>query len=1090
MFPSQDCMRKKLRHNSREYVRRIFGSLCFLSWCLEVTNEKVLAPVADAMHGLQHPTLGCRQHPSPYQQSRMTRRGGLTNVACVLALVLGHQGGAEGAGDLGERTRQIIRGNVYWGFGEPAYYLPKEETEIWPCLHDLIFFSRQLLDMWEVVWQTCEADGNKDPDGCRSLLLHAITEMFHLSNKLVPVAAGHLFLKVATPSMEEQLAAVASRVPSVYVWQEIVEHHYSSAVLSINGTVGAARRLLMDRMPLRMVVAVLARLLTNLSRRLERFQWHLTYYLLTALHRDGKLGANLPPLVFHDYCCTSAEVVAKIVVAHGLHEPLVPRDPHANVVDVATTPLNAQNGSKPWGSVIVEVGVETGATSKELLKLMPQHVRLVGVDPFDYRSVSADELTAGEQRQRTQKEFLSRYDESWLQNLAVGVERIYAEAQPTGRAQFIREASPGASNHSLFSDGADMVFIDGDHAYSAVAKDIAAWLHVLRSSRGNHIEHPWRRRVLAGHDFTLMHVGVVRAVLDLAQKLELLGPVVSTVDRAGQALSGEALISPVHVACNAIWWMPLSHFDDELRPSVQEEKAGRFSRDDLTGEELRTAKTLPTATVQKPSLEAPCNSSSVVVAAQRIQNHEHAKRSPQSRFSEPVEIPKFDFDVEQLFRDKVGFGFGEEEYNSHPEIAFIVPRFHASILLTMEVFGQRQAISEACGEASAKPSQNCKHYLRYFRRWLTDITFSMMRMLSSWLPTSGLVATEELFAHHATEVTDVFDLNKIVTHHWVAIASLVNITSKLLKRCGLGDASTPRRALASVTELVHGVGRRTEIFRWHITYYLFFSVQRDRRQTDAAPTPVFHEFCCSTAEVISHVANQHGLLHDQRESPLPDSRGHTEGDEEWDATLVQIGVETGELSQAVLALLPERVRFLGVRPSLSAASSDAPLMLERDRLKRQMDSVERVYARVRPSGRAQLLHEVPYDAQNLSSWASAEGVDFVFVAADSVQTTTDLACVDAWLRLFLESCSHEAFVGEKRRPRVLAGLNFSFWQVIGTARGLDSGISSSEEVYEDLAAAQRGFAGVPAPPSLEAQVLGGHVTTVHIAAGGVWWISF
>lgn len=60
----------------------------------------------------------------------------------------------------------------------------------------------------------------------------------------------------------------------------------------------------------------------------------------------------------------------------------------------------------------------------------------------------------------------------------------------------------------LFDDGSlDLVFIDAGHEYEAVSVDIAAWLPKVRTGG-----------ILAGHDYSEPHPGVIQAVDELAQR--------------------------------------------------------------------------------------------------------------------------------------------------------------------------------------------------------------------------------------------------------------------------------------------------------------------------------------------------------------------------------------------------------------------------------------------------------------------------------------------------------------------------------------------------------------------------------------------
>eukprot|EP00747_Dinoflagellata_sp_TGD_P019164 gnl/TRDRNA2_/TRDRNA2_126985_c0_seq2.p2 gnl/TRDRNA2_/TRDRNA2_126985_c0~~gnl/TRDRNA2_/TRDRNA2_126985_c0_seq2.p2 ORF type:complete len:221 (+),score=53.07 gnl/TRDRNA2_/TRDRNA2_126985_c0_seq2:693-1355(+) len=214
---------------------------------------------------------------------------------------------------------------------------------------------------------------------------------------------------------------------------------------------------------------------------------------------------------FHDFCCSNAEIIHQIALQEGLLEPPLP--------------------ASPWGATIVEVGVETGETSRRLLELLPAHVRLIGVDPFSYNGTLSAELSKAERRQRD--ELQMRYDPAWLRQLAESVESMYAKVQPAGRAQLIRVGSPAAAEDPrIEAAGADLVFIDGDHSLTAVQRDIAAWLRVLqRSCKSAPVP---RRCVLAGHDYTFMFPGVLTAVEDLVK-------------------DGSVL----NLAANAVWWVSL-----------------------------------------------------------------------------------------------------------------------------------------------------------------------------------------------------------------------------------------------------------------------------------------------------------------------------------------------------------------------------------------------------------------------------------------------------------------------------------------------------------------------------------------------------
>lgn len=190
-----------------------------------------------------------------------------------------------------------------------------------------------------------------------------------------------------------------------------------------------------------------------------------------------------------------------------------------------------QSGFTSDNITLAEVGVETGETSAELLALLPERVRLVGVDPFNYQ-VTAAQLTGLEKEQR---ELLSlRYKQWWLRGIEAAAEAVYSAAPE--RAELRKTTSAEAGER--FIEGADLVFLDADHSSVAVARDIEVWLRVLVARPGV------GRRVLAGHDFTLMFPGVLKNVLNLAAEL-----------RAGHGhLHGSGVLN---LATNSVWWFNL-----------------------------------------------------------------------------------------------------------------------------------------------------------------------------------------------------------------------------------------------------------------------------------------------------------------------------------------------------------------------------------------------------------------------------------------------------------------------------------------------------------------------------------------------------
>lgn len=267
--------------------------------------------------------------------------------------------------------------------------------------------------------------------------------------------------------------------------------HWAAAAAAANVTRGARS--------ITLAFAAALELCHGLARRLELFRWHLSYFLVAQLLPDMPVEVQ-----FHDYCCSSGEVIASIV---------------------------RQSGFTSDNITLAEVGVETGETSAELLALLPERVRLVGVDPFNYQ-VTAAQLTGLEKEQR---ELLSlRYKQWWLRGIEAAAEAVYSAAPE--RAELRKTTSAEAGER--FIEGADLVFLDADHSSVAVARDIEVWLRVLVARPGV------GRRVLAGHDFTLMFPGVLKNVLNLAAEL-----------RAGHGhLHGSGVLN---LATNSVWWFNL-----------------------------------------------------------------------------------------------------------------------------------------------------------------------------------------------------------------------------------------------------------------------------------------------------------------------------------------------------------------------------------------------------------------------------------------------------------------------------------------------------------------------------------------------------
>eukprot|EP00930_Biecheleria_cincta_P095939 TRINITY_DN87826_c0_g1_i1.p1 TRINITY_DN87826_c0_g1~~TRINITY_DN87826_c0_g1_i1.p1 ORF type:complete len:166 (-),score=19.92 TRINITY_DN87826_c0_g1_i1:88-585(-) len=118
---------------------------------------------------------------------------------------------------------------------------------------------------------------------------------------------------------------------------------------------------------------------------------------------------------------------------------------------------------------MAEVGVHKGKFSAELLELQPD--RLYLVDPWK-RSMAnlADVCGVG----RMRPECISEEEEKEAQeNVRFGVQE--------GRVVIFREFSPLAASF-VQNESLDVVYVDGDHSYEAVAADLRGWTRKLRAN--------------------------------------------------------------------------------------------------------------------------------------------------------------------------------------------------------------------------------------------------------------------------------------------------------------------------------------------------------------------------------------------------------------------------------------------------------------------------------------------------------------------------------------------------------------------------------------------------------------------------------
>lgn len=443
-------------------------------------------------------------------------------------------------------TATAVEEDIRWGFGETEYFLPLSSDKLGGDMSLAREYALSVYQCGVQVAALCSVaphSGGPSPD----------TSECRQSLRAAAFVARTVLHSIRQTFGKRAVERAADSSPGLLDGDEILDYHAGVLFGMINRT----RKVLVPRSPVE-AAAAWAFLADAVVRRMEVLRWHITYHLFIRVF--ARTSLLLPPIVFHEFCCSSGEVLGQLVEAWDLFKE---------------RPL----GGTGWSARFVEIGVETGRTSRELLKLLPQHVQLVGVDPYRYDE--GLDLNGAERWQREEMSF--RYDTSWLENLAAGVEELYNTTPgPPGRARLLRKTSLDAADDPMFAGDAagvstDMVFVDGDHAEVAVQRDIAAWLRVLKASRGWGPVGGGRQRILAGHDFTFMFPGVITAVFDLAEEL---AAETAEARQACEMVAGDegaikghgcgghlvgagasnfagngSSAASVHVAANAVWWV-------------------------------------------------------------------------------------------------------------------------------------------------------------------------------------------------------------------------------------------------------------------------------------------------------------------------------------------------------------------------------------------------------------------------------------------------------------------------------------------------------------------------------------------------------
>lgn len=152
--------------------------------------------------------------------------------------------------------------------------------------------------------------------------------------------------------------------------------------------------------------------------------------------------------------------------------------------EVLASLINSLNGEL----VGLEIGTLHGGATIDLLKRVPKIKNLIAIDPFKVY----DDIT------------FPPYDkQEYWDELYEDVKKDFTE---TGRAELVRGLSWEV--HEQFQDGGyDFIFIDGDHSYEAIKKDLELYVPKIRAGG-----------LVMGHDHNEHNPGVVKAVKEFSPK--------------------------------------------------------------------------------------------------------------------------------------------------------------------------------------------------------------------------------------------------------------------------------------------------------------------------------------------------------------------------------------------------------------------------------------------------------------------------------------------------------------------------------------------------------------------------------------------
>jgi len=161
-------------------------------------------------------------------------------------------------------------------------------------------------------------------------------------------------------------------------------------------------------------------------------------------------------------------------------------------VKIKTVSVNKPKSKKRWDAIIArlpkdkeifgaEIGVLNGNTAHRILKELPLLTHNM-IDPWKPPTKSSDYYKTGDDNSRQTKEQFDKCYEKTKKLCAFAGKRAiyYRMKSETAAAKF--------EDKSL-----DFVFIDGDHSYNGVKKDIELWLPKIKSTGwigGHDYDHP------------------------------------------------------------------------------------------------------------------------------------------------------------------------------------------------------------------------------------------------------------------------------------------------------------------------------------------------------------------------------------------------------------------------------------------------------------------------------------------------------------------------------------------------------------------------------------------------------------------------